>query len=91
MTDALDPLPSEKLHDLAVSHALHHVDVKFFWDLLKILPAAEVAAGQPEEAEMDVFTLRGHLDDLTDSGKGELAEQLRPFYLEYLREHEVGP
>jgi hypothetical protein len=91
VTDALDQLPSEQLHDLAVSRALHHVDVKFFWDLQKILPAAEVAAGQPEEAEMDVFTLRGHLDDLTDSGRGELAEQLRPFYLEYLRQHEVKP
>ena len=26
------------------------------------------------------------LDDLTDAGRGEVAELLRPFYLEYLRE-----
>ena len=91
MTDALDPLSSEKLHDLAVHHALRHVDVKFFWDLLKILPAAEVVAGRPEEADMDVFTMRGHIDDLTDSGRGEVAEGLRPFYIDYLRKHEVKP
>lgn len=91
MTDSLEALSSEQLHDLAVHHALRHVDVKFFWDLLKILPAAEVVAGRPEEADMDVFTMRGHIDDLTDSGRGEVAEGLRPFYLDYLRKHEVKP
>ena len=72
-------------------HALRHVDVKFFWGLLKILPAAEVAADEPDEAEMDLLTMRGHIDDITDSGRGEVAEGLRPFYLEYLRKHEVKP
>ena len=74
MPDPLDQLTSEKLHELAVHHALRHVNVRFFWQLLKILPAAEVQAGEPEEAELDVFTMRGHLDDLTDSGRGEIAE-----------------
>ncbi len=89
--DPLDQLSSEELHDIAVRHALRHVDAGFFWQLLKILPAAEVAAGEPEEAELDIFTLRGHLDDLTDSGRGEIAESLRPFYLDYLHRHEVQP
>ena len=89
--DPLDQLSSEKLHDLAVQHAARHLDVRFFWRLLKILPAAEVAASEPEEAELDLLTMRGHLDDLTDSGRGEIAEELRPFYLEYLRDHEVKP
>ena len=30
-----------------------------------------------------------HIDDVTDSGKGEVAELLRPFYLDYLRRHDV--
>ena len=90
-SDPLDQLTSEKLHELAVHHALRHVDVRFFWRLLKILPAAEIQAGEPDEAELDVFTMRGHLDDLTDSGRGEIAEELRPFYLDYLRRHEVKP
>ena len=91
MTDSLEALSSEQLHDLAVRRALRNVDVGFFWRLLKILPAAEVAAGEPEEAELDVFTLRGHLDDITDSGRGEIAEELRPFYLDYVREHGIQP
>ena len=37
------------------------------------------------------MTMRGHLDDLTDSGQGETAEELRPFYLEYLQRHGVKP
>ena len=89
--DPLDQLSSEVLHDLAVRRALRHVDVRFFWKLLAVLPAAEVVAGEEEEADLDVFTLRGHLDDLTDSGRGETAESLRPFYLEYLRRHGVQP
>ena len=35
--------------------------------------------------------MSAHLDDLTDSGEGEVAELLRPFYLEYLRKHDVAP
>ena len=89
--DPLDRLSSEELHDLAVSHARRHLNVKFFWELLKILPAAEAAAGEYEEANADIQRMSAHIDDLTDSGKGEVAEQLRPFYLEYLRKHDVTP
>lgn len=89
--DELDRLSSEALHDLAVRRALHHVDVKFFWDLMKVAPAAEAAAGELDEAIQDVQTLRGHVDDLTDTGRGDVADQLRPFYLDYLRRHGVSP
>jgi hypothetical protein len=87
--DDLDPLSSQQLHDLAVGRALRHVDVAFFVRLLKTLPVAEAAVGQTDEAEADVMTLRAHFDDVTDAGRGEVAEMLRPFYLEYLREHGV--
>lgn len=72
-------------------YALRHLDVGFFWRLFEYLPAAEAAAGEVEEAEADALTLRARLDDLTDSGRGEVAEMLRPYYLEYVREHEVDP
>ncbi|MGH2841061.1 MAG: hypothetical protein ACRDKY_09590 [Solirubrobacteraceae bacterium] len=91
VADPLDQLSSEELHDLAVRYAARHLDVGFFWRLLEYLPAAEAAAGEIEEAEADALTLRAHLDDLTDSGKGEVAELLRPYYLAYLREHDVDP
>jgi hypothetical protein len=87
--DGLDRLSAEELHDRAVSYAKRHLDVRFFWDLLKVLPAAEVAAGEFEEAEADVFKVSAHIDDVTDSGRGEVAEMLRPFYIEYLRRHGI--
>jgi hypothetical protein len=87
--DALDGLTAAQLHDLAVRHALRHLDVGFFIDLVKTLPVAEAAVGRVEEAEADVLTLRAHIDDLTNSGRGEVAEMLRPFYVDYLRSHDV--
>jgi hypothetical protein len=88
--DGLDELSSEELHDMAVRYALRHLDVGFFVRLMKALPVAEAAAGEIEEAEADVFTLRAHIDDVTNSGHGEVAELMRPIYLEYLREHGVA-
>ena len=88
--DDLDQLSAEELHDLAVRYALRHLDVGFFVRLMKTLPVAEAAIGEVDEAEADVMTLRAHVDDLTDSGRGEVAELMRPFYLEYLREHGVS-
>lgn len=89
--DPLEQLSSAQLHDIAVRYALRHLDVRFFWHLLEYVPVAEAAAGDVVDAEADTLTLRARLDDLTDSGKGELAELLRPYYLEYLREHDVDP
>lgn len=87
--DGLDHLSSEQLHELAVSRAKRHLDVKFFWELIRLLPTAEAAAGNLDQAEDDVLNLSAHLDDVSDAGKGEVAELLRPYYLEYLREHGV--
>ena len=89
--EVLELLSSEQLHDLAVSRAKRHLDVKFLWDLMRVLPAAEAAAGQLDEANADVQRMSAHLDDVTDAGKGEVAEMLRPFYLDYLRRHGVTP
>jgi hypothetical protein len=85
--EELEALSSEELHDRATRHALRHADVKFFWRLLEALPAAEAAAGELDEAWTDVESLYGRLDDLRDSGEGEVADALRPLYLEYLLEH----
>ena len=87
--DGLDQLTSKQLHDIAVKHARGHVDVKFFWDLLKYLPVAEAGAGKLDEANADVESVIAHVDDITDSGEGEVGDLLRPFYLEYLRKHDV--
>jgi hypothetical protein len=87
--DGLERLTSKELYDLAVSRAKRHVDVRFFWELLQRLPAAEAAAGELDEAEADVTGLIAHVDDLTDAGRDPIADVLRPFYIEYLRRHGV--
>jgi hypothetical protein len=90
VSDDLERLSSAELHDLAVRRARRHLDVRFFWDLMRLLPAVEAGAGKLDEARADMQRLSSHIDDVTDSGRGEVAELLRPFYLEYLRKHGVG-
>jgi len=87
--DRLDALSSKELHDRAVRYALRHLDLPFFIHLMEALPVAEAATGDVEGAEADALTLRAHIDDVTDSGHGEVAELLRPLYLDYLRGHDV--
>ncbi|MEA2223810.1 MAG: hypothetical protein QOH83_2186 [Solirubrobacteraceae bacterium] len=89
--DRLEELSSKELHDLAVRYALRHLDIPFFIRLMEALPVAEAAAGEIDEAEADALTLRAHIDDLTDSGEGEVADLLRPLYIDYLRKHGVKP
>jgi hypothetical protein len=88
-TDGLDELTSKELHDLAVHRARRHLDVKFYWELMQILPAAETAAGDFDQAQLDMQRISGHVDDIVESGHDDVAELLRPFYLEYLRRHHV--
>ena len=88
-SDGLEQLSSSELHDLAVKRAKHHLDVRFYWRLMQVLPAAEAAAGEWDETQADMQRMSAHLDDVTESGKGQVAENLRPLYLEYLRKHGV--
>lgn len=81
---SIEALSSKELHDQAIAKAVKSVDVGFFWRLLEAIPAAEAAIGRHDEAAQDVTTLRGRLDDLVDSGRGELADALRPLYVDYL-------
>jgi hypothetical protein len=83
----LEAMSSKELHDLAVKRAATHLDVRFFWRLLEAIPAAEAAAGETDKAEADVQSLTARLDDLSDSGEGEVADALRPLYIEYLEKH----
>lgn len=87
--DGLDALSSKELHDRSVRYALRHIDIPFFIRLMEALPVAEAAAGDIDAAEADALTLRAHIDDVTDAGEGEVAELLRPLYLDYLRGHGV--
>jgi hypothetical protein len=88
--DELDALSSRELHDRAVRRALHHADVAFLWELLRAIPAAEASEGHDSEAGRDITKVTSLLDDAIDSGEGDLAEALRPLYLDYLVKHDAG-
>ena len=88
--DELEKLSSKELHDRAVRRALHHVDVEFFWELLRAIPAAEASEGHDDEAGRDITHLSVLLDDAIDSGEGDLADALRPLYIDYLEKHGTG-
>jgi hypothetical protein len=82
---ALEKLSSEELHDLAVKRAVRHADVGFLWRLVKAVPVAEAAVGHTDEAEADVISLSSLITDVVTSGdEPEVAEVLRPLYIEYL-------
>jgi hypothetical protein len=84
----LDQLSSKELHDLAIRSAVHRLDVKFLWSLVEAVPTAEAAIGHVGEARSDVFSLASLLTDVVHSGdETELADMLRPMYLDYLERH----
>jgi hypothetical protein len=85
--DDLDALSSQELHDRAVGYAEKHLDVKFLWNLMRMVPAAETAAGQEDEAAYDVLHWSGQVADTFRDDDGRLADALRPVYLEYLEQH----
>lgn len=82
-----DSLSSRELHDLAVRRALHHGDVAFFWELLRAIPAAETLEGDVREAGEDLTKVSALLSDALTLGEGNLSDELRPLYLDYLRKH----
>src|SRR5215472_7992612 len=85
--DDLDALSSSELHDLAVRRARHHLDVGFLWELLRALPAGEAVAGRPEHAQADALKLSALIADAVDAGDSDVADALRPLYLDYLKKH----
>jgi hypothetical protein len=83
----LESLSSQELHDRATRLAWRRLDVSFLWDLLKTIPEARAAAGDEERSESDIMRPLALLNDLVDADRGELADALRPLYVDYLLEH----
>jgi hypothetical protein len=83
----LEKLSSRELHDLAVKRALHHADIGFFWELLRAIPAAETLEGDVQEAGEDLTKVSSMLSDFLTLHEGNLGEELRPLYIDYLIKH----
>ena len=90
MTDDLDQLSTHELHDRAVHRAERHLDVKFLWSLLEMIPAAETVSGDVGEADYDIESSKGLISDAVHSGDGALGEALRPVFIDYLRKHSAA-
>lgn len=84
-----EALSSRELHDLAVRHALKHLDVGFLWELLRAIPAAEAIEGHPDRTGEDMYRISALISDALEAGEGETADALRPLYLDYLVKHDV--
>ena len=83
----LDSLSTHELHDRAIRRAERHLDVKFFWRLLQLIPAAETVSGDEGEGDYDIQSSKGLISDALHSGDGALGEALRPVFIDYLRKH----
>jgi hypothetical protein len=87
MSEDLEQLSTKELHDRAVRRAERHLDVKFFWSLLELIPAGETVARDEGEADFDIQFSKGLIYDAVHSGEGALGEALRPVFLDYLKKH----
>jgi nucleotide-binding universal stress UspA family protein/CRP-like cAMP-binding protein len=83
----LGNMSSLELHDLAVRRAIRHMDADFLWQLLRAMPAAESAGGHDEVAVADMTQVSALIADALRSGQGEIADALRPLYIDYLGKH----
>jgi hypothetical protein len=80
----LDRLPTRELHDQAMKLALARGDLGFLWRVLSDIPAAEAAVGQPAQGTADILHVSALINEFLHAGEGDVAEALRPVYLDYL-------
>jgi hypothetical protein len=86
--EELEQLPTSELHDRAMHRARRHLDAKFLWRVIEMVPAARMAAGEPEDAERDTLHVSAQVSEaFTADTDGKLATALRPVYIDYLAEH----
>ncbi|MFG2005432.1 hypothetical protein ACGFNU_40420 [Spirillospora sp. NPDC048911] len=83
----LESLSSKELHDRALDLAKQRRDVGFLWDLLRSIPAAAAATGDRRRADFDMLHGLALLEEFIHADEGEVADALRPVYLDYLTRH----
>lgn len=83
----LDALSTRELHDRAMQLAVRRRDMGFMWELLRMIPAAEAAAGHLDRGENNLLHASALITDFMRAGSADLGEALRPVYLDYLTRH----
>ncbi|WP_433336787.1 hypothetical protein [Spirillospora sp. CA-294931] len=87
MSEDTADLSSKELHDRAMALARKRRDLSFVWEVLKAIPAAEATLGNLDRAKFDLLHGLSLLEEFTHAGEGELADALRPLYIDYLSRH----
>ena len=85
--DALEALSSTELHDRAVRRAVRHLDIGFLWQLLREIPEGEAVAGHADQTAADITQVSAMIDDAFGHENPDVADSLRPIYLDYLEKH----
>lgn len=87
-TTDFEHISTDDLRERAVELARRRWDVRFFWKLLGLLPAAEAVAGNTEAGEASVAQASGFLyEALAAENDPKVQEALRPVYVQYLADH----
>ena len=84
--EQLDQLSSKELRHRAFKLARERHDAKFFWDVMKMIPASETAEGQPELHKAEVEATRLWLLEFFRPGH-HLEDVMRPIFIDYLEQH----
>lgn len=66
---------------------MHRLDIEFLWELLRAIPAAEAMEGDEYRSATDLTHVSALISDAIGSGEGEIADELRPLYIDYLTKH----
>lgn len=87
--EELDALSSQELHARAAERARKHLDVSYYWELMKVLPAAEAAIGNEDQSTADIFKIGSLMRDFFEAeGGDDHIDALRPFFIDYLLKHQ---
>lgn len=84
--EELDALPTAELRHRAFHLARERHDLRFFWELIKMIPAADEAEGRPDKLATEVESMRTWLDDYLTPDH-QVLEAMRPVFIDYLSTH----
>jgi hypothetical protein len=87
--EELEKLSSKELRHRAFELARKRRDAKFFWNVMKMIPASESAEGQPELHMAEVESSRLWLLEFFRPGH-HLEDAMRPIFIDYIETYGAG-